>query len=88
MNVPDRPPERIEGIRVTTLGRRVYSDSLVRREDPAGREYFWIGGGVSRWSGGEDSDFRAVEAGYVSVTPLHLDLTNHRLLDEVASWTL
>jgi len=88
VNVPDRPPERIEGIRVTTLGRRVYSDSLVRREDPAGREYFWIGGGVSRWSGGEDSDFRAVEAGYVSVTPLHLDLTNHRLLDEVASWTL
>lgn len=88
VNLPDRPPEQIAGIRITTLGRRVYSDSLVRREDPSGRDYFWIGGGVSSWSGGDDSDFRAVEAGFVSVTPLHLDLTNHRLLDEVASWAL
>ena len=88
INVPARAPDEILGVRVTTLGRRVYSDSLIRREDPGGREYFWIGGGVSSWSGGDDSDFRAVEAGYVSVTPLHLDLTNHRLLDEVASWPL
>ena len=88
INLPDRPVSEIEGVRVTSLGRRVYSDSLVRREDPAGREYYWIGGGVSSWTGSEDSDFRAVEAGFVSVTPLHLDLTNHRLLDEVASWSL
>lgn len=88
INLPDRPASEIEGVRITSLGRRVYSDSLVRREDPAGREYFWIGGGVSSWRGSEDSDFRAVEAGFVSVTPLHLDLTNHRLLDEVASWSL
>lgn len=88
VNVPACPASDIEGIRVTSLGRRIYSDSLVRREDPAGREYFWIGGGVSSWSGGEESDFRAVEARYVSVTPLHLDLTNHRLIDEVASWAL
>lgn len=88
VNFPDRPAADIRGIKVTSLGRRVYSDSLVRREDPAGREYFWIGGGVSSWSGGEDSDFRAVEAGFVSVTPLHLDLTNHRLLDEVSTWSL
>lgn len=88
VNLPARPASDIEGIRVTSLGRRIYSDSLVRREDPAGREYFWIGGGISSWSGGEDSDFRAVEAGYVSVTPLHLDLTNHRLIDEVSTWSL
>lgn len=88
VNIPARPASEIEGVRVTTLGRRVYSDSLIRREDPGGREYFWIGGGVSSWSGGEDSDFKAVEAGYVSITPLHLDLTNHRLLEEVASWAL
>ena len=47
---------------------------------------FWIGGGVSSWSGRDDSDFRAVQAGYVSVTPLHLDLTNYRLISEVRSW--
>lgn len=88
INVPDLPPDEIRGVRVTSLGRRVYADSLVRRQDPGGRDYFWIGGGVSTWSGGEDSDFMAVEAGYVSVTPLHLDLTNHALLEEVATWSL
>ncbi|MFQ5530616.1 MAG: 5'/3'-nucleotidase SurE, partial [Gemmatimonadota bacterium] len=53
INIPDVAASSIKGIRVTTLGRRVYSDSLIRREDPGGREYFWIGGGVSSWSGGE-----------------------------------
>lgn len=88
INIPDLPPSEIKGVRITRLGRRVYSDTLLRREDPGGREYFWIGGGVSSWSGGEDSDFRALEAGYVSITPMHLDLTNHRLIDEVRSWDL
>ena len=88
VNIPDLPADDIRGTRMTTLGRRVYSDSLIRREDPAGREYFWIGGGVSSWSGSEESDFRAVEAGYISITPLHLDLTNHRLIEELRSWSL
>jgi 5'-nucleotidase len=86
VNLPDIPAEELKGIRVTTLGRRVYADSLTRREDPSGREYFWIGGGVSSWTGRDDSDFRAVQAGYVSVTPLHLDLTNYRLISEVRTW--
>lgn len=88
VNIPDVPAEQIRGIRVTTLGRRVYSDSLIRREDPSGKEYFWIGGGVSSWSGSEESDFKAVEAGYISVTPLHLDLTNHKLIEVLDSWFL
>lgn len=88
VNLPDRPAEKIEGIRVTSLGRRIYHDSLTRSVDPRGKEYLWIGGGRSDWRGREDSDFRAVEAGYVSVTPLHLDLTNFRLLEEVRSWSL
>lgn len=88
VNVPPVRADQIEGVRVTTLGRRVYSDSLTRAEDPQGREYFWIGGGTSHWSGREDSDFRAVEAGYVSVTPLHLDLTNFQLMEQVRSWDL
>ncbi len=87
VNIPDIPADEVRGIQVTSLGRRVYSDSLTRRLDPRGREYFWIGGGESRWTGREDSDFRAVRAGYVSVTPLHLDLTNFQLMQEVRSWT-
>ncbi len=88
INLPDVPAEELKGVRITTLGRRVYSDSLTRREDPSGREYFWIGGGVSNWTGREDSDFRAVRAGYASVTPLHLDLTNYSLINEVRTWPL
>lgn len=88
VNLPDRPADEIEGVRVTSLGRRVYHDSLTRSVDPRGNEYVWIGGGRSDWRGRDDSDFRAVRAGYVSVTPLHLDLTNFRLLEEVRSWSL
>jgi 5'-nucleotidase len=88
VNLPPVEPSEVKGIRVTTLGQRRYSDSLTRASDPSGREYFWIGGGSISWKGREDSDFQAIEDGYVSVTPLHLDLTNYRLLEEVRGWEL
>ncbi|UCF21735.1 MAG: 5'/3'-nucleotidase SurE [Gemmatimonadota bacterium] len=88
INVPPIPPAEVKGIRVATLGRRVYVESLTRSRDPYGREYIWIGGGKSEWSGREDSDFKAVAAGYISLTPLHLDLTNYSLLEEIRSWGL
>ena len=88
INLPDRPAEETRGVEVTALGRRVYHDSLTRRLDPRGREYLWIGGGRSDWTGRDDSDFRAVRSGYVSITPLHLDLTDFTLLEEVRSWSL
>ncbi len=88
INLPPIAPSEVKGVRVTTLGRREYLGSIVRGEDPNGREYFWIGGGESRWWGGPDSDFRAIHEGYVSVTPLHLDLTNYTLREELARWDL
>jgi 5'-nucleotidase len=88
VNLPAVPLDQVRGVRVTTLGQRRYSDSITRAIDPSGREYFWIGGGVLKWSGNPDSDFRAVEEGFVSVTPLHLDLTNYRLLEEIRGWDL
>lgn len=88
INLPPLPGDEIRGIKVTTLGRRVYSDSLTMMKDPWGRDTYWIGGGTSSWSGGDDSDFRAVRDGYISVTPLHVDLTNYSLLEEVRSWRL
>jgi 5'-nucleotidase len=66
----------------------VYVESLTRSRDPYGREYFWIGGGRSEWSGREDSDFRAIAAGYISLTPLQLDLTDYRLIEEIRTWHL
>lgn len=74
VNLPAIPPDRVRGVRFTRLGRRVYTESITRRLDPTGRESYWIGGGEMHWSGLDDADYRAVEAGYVSVTPLHLDL--------------
>lgn len=88
VNLPPIPGEEIRGIRVTTLGKRVYSESLVETKDPWGRTVYWIGGGQISWSGGEDSDFRAIHDGYISVTPLHVDLTNYGLLEVVGRWDL
>lgn len=88
VNLPAIAPDRVQGIRITSLGRRRYADSITRAKDPSGREYFWIGGGVATWRGPEHSDFQAVEDGYVSVTPLHLDLTNYRLLEDIRAWDL
>lgn len=88
VNLPSIPGDEIRGIKVTTLGRRVFSESLKRMNDPWGREAYWIGGGKSSWSGRDDSDFRAVAEGYISVTPLHVDLTNYKLLESVRSWRL
>jgi 5'-nucleotidase len=76
VNLPAVPPDRVRGVRFTRLGRRVYAETIVRSVDPAGREYYWIGGGIRHWSGTPDSDVRAVHAGYISVTPLHLDWTH------------
>ncbi len=88
VNLPATSPTDVKGIRVTSLGQRRYADSITRANDPSGREYFWIGGGVASWRGAKDSDFQAVEEGYVSVTPLHLDLTNYELLEEIRAWDL
>jgi 5'-nucleotidase len=88
VNLPPIPPAEVRGVLVTTLGRRAYLNSLTRALDPNGREYFWIGGGESKWWGGPEVDFRAVHSGYISVTPLHLDLTNYSLLESIRAWDL
>lgn len=88
VNLPAIPPGEVRGVRVTRLARRVYTDSLTRAQDPSGREYFWIGGGGVQWTSPEGTDARAVQDGYISVTPLHLDLTNYNLLSAVEHWSL
>ena len=86
VNLPMLPANEIKGVKLTRLGRRVFSDSLTPMKDPWGREIFWIGGGSVAWSGTEDSDFRAVKDGYISVTPLHLDLTAKYRLEDSEKW--
>ena len=86
VNLPPVPAGSIKGVRLTRLGRRVYSNSLQAMHDPWGREIYWIGGGSATWAGPDDSDFRAIQEGYVSVTPLHLDLTHHDILQSAGTW--
>ena len=88
LNLPAIDPGEVKGVRVTRLGRRIYTDSITRAADPSGREYFWIGGGGVEWTAEEGTDFHAVQEGFISVTPLHLDLTNYRLLSSVGDWGL
>jgi 5'/3'-nucleotidase len=86
VNLPPASPEEIRGVRLTRLGRRVYSNSIQPMRDPWGREIFWIGGGEISWQGAGDSDFQAIHDGFISVTPLHLDLTHRDMLDTAERW--
>jgi 5'-nucleotidase len=88
INLPPIDASEVKGVQVTRLARRVFTDSVTTGVDPLGRTYYWIGGGSVEWSAPEGTDFHAINNGYVSVTPLHLDLTNHALLADVAAWDL
>jgi len=88
INLPRVPAGEVKGIKVTKLGSRFFSESITRMQDPWGREVFWIGGGEITWTGDADSDHQAVLDGYISITPLHMDLTNYSLLETVRGWSL
>jgi 5'-nucleotidase len=87
VNIPYLRLEQLKGIRVTRLGLRVYRDRLDRRLDPRGHPYYWIGGEHPTGVPDDGTDFGALAEGYVSVTPLQLDLTDHRKVDKMKTWT-
>ncbi|MCS7240010.1 MAG: 5'/3'-nucleotidase SurE [Candidatus Bipolaricaulota bacterium] len=80
VNIPRGAPK---GIKVTRLGGKIWTEELVRGKDPRGRDYFWFAGEMLSTppSGEEDTDIWALLSGYVSVTPLHLDLTAYEALE-------
>jgi 5'-nucleotidase len=88
VNLPPIPGDQVKGVRVTHLGSRVFHEEVARMKDPWGRDIYWIGGGHVTWSGGADSDFRAMGEGFISVTPLHVDMTNYDLLEAARGWSL
>lgn len=86
VNVPDVPYEAIRGFRPTRLGYRHRSEPVVRAHDPRGRPVYWIGPAGPQQDAGPGTDFDAVANGYVSVTPLQIDLTRHAALPAVGAW--
>jgi len=86
VNVPDRPWEEIAGIQVTRLGKRHRSASAIKAQDPHGRPIYWIGPSGSAQEAGPGTDFYAINQGYVSVTPLHVDLTRYSALAVMTDW--
>jgi 5'-nucleotidase len=85
VNVPPGVPA---GFRLTRQGKRRYGEVVEEKIDPRGRKYYWIGGGELGFQDVEGTDFHAVQAGLVSITPLHLDLTNYRSFDALSNWPL
>jgi 5'-nucleotidase len=82
VNVPPLPKDKIKGWRLTRQGKRHYSENIVERIDPRGRKYYWIGGDHLGFAHEPGTDCVAVDDGYISVTPLQVDLTNHKVLQE------
>jgi 5'-nucleotidase len=86
VNVPNIPIESVKGIKVTRLGDRHRAADVIRAEDPRGRPVYWVGPAGAGQDAGPGTDFHAVAEGFVSVTPLTVDLTNHAALDSVRAW--
>ncbi len=86
INVPNVPWNEIRGFRATRLGRRHKSEPIIRMQDPRGKEIFWVGPAGQMEDDETDTDYYAVQQGWVSVTPIHTDLTQHRLVKEMGNW--
>jgi len=80
VNIPNVAKNEIHGIKFTRQCKRIYDGSIQETFDPAGEKHYWIGGGKPYWEHGEDTDMEAVQSNYISVTPVHLDLTNYDAL--------
>lgn len=86
VNVPSLPEQKIKGIALTRQGRTTYRDRLEKRVDPRGMAYYWIAGESPEGDSETGTDWERVADGYISVTPLQLDLTHHALLKELHTW--
>jgi 5'-nucleotidase len=88
VNVPNLPDAEIKGIKITKLGERKYINNFEKRTDPRGRVYYWMAGEADDSNLEQGTDIWAVVNNYVSVTPIHFDLTNHYFLSELSKWEL
>jgi 5'-nucleotidase len=88
VNIPSASWPEIKGVELTRLGHRVYRDELVARQDPRGRPYYWIGGLPPKGVADHGTDIWALENKMISITPINLDMTDHRMMEELKYWHL
>ena len=86
INVPNLPLSEIRGIQVTRLGTRHGAEPIVKEFDPRGRPIYWVGAPGSEADAGPGTDFYAITQQFVSITPLHLDMTHYKLFDQLSNW--
>jgi len=86
VNVPDLQPNRLQGMKFTSLSRRRYDNPVVEKTDPRGGKYYWIAGEQVTWNRKKHSDVDAISQGFVSLTPLHFDMTHYRALTKLKEW--
>lgn len=86
VNVPDRAWRDIDGFEVTRLGHRHRAEPYVAQKDPRGRVVYWIGPPGSEQDAGPGTDFHAIRNGFISITPIHVDLTRYAALEKVSGW--
>ena len=86
VNIPDLPYEQIRGVRATRLGARHRAERVTEAKDPHGNTVYWVGAAGAGADAGPGTDFHAVESGYVSVTPLSIDMTQHAALADLSEW--
>jgi 5'-nucleotidase len=75
-------------VKIARQGKQVYEEAVVERQDPRGRTYYWIGGQLTAWKNDPDTDYTAVSTGYVSVTPVKLDLTDYGAMEALRAWPM
>lgn len=86
VNIPNLPYGEVKGVKVTRQGKKDYTEKVEERRDPWGRVYYWIGGEEPNWKAEPGTDYWAVKNGFVSITPIHLDLTDYRALKELKNY--
>ena len=87
INIPDLPEDKRSGVRVTRMGMRYYKSKLVARQDPLGRTYYWLAGEVYQRESEPETDVGALQRGYISITPIHFQLTDESMMQKLQSWT-
>jgi 5'-nucleotidase len=86
INIPDLPKQELKGIQTTRLGNRHKAEPVIKSEDPRGKPIYWVGSAGPELDAGPGTDFHAIKNGYVSVSPMHLDLTHYKAMQDVAEW--